>query len=104
MGITIENQVIHIDPSMLFTRLIVLLERSERMEDYFQFELTPMPTSLFKDGMMRKSNKAALETHLTGEDRIEKSSVKGKQRRLPVQAKRKGYLPIVCICQLNQTE
>ena len=92
-GITIENQVIHIDPSMLFTRLIVLLERSERMEDYFQFELTPMPTSLFKDGMMRKSNKAALAAHLTGEGRIEKAKRKRKTEKTASSSEEEGLSP-----------
>ena len=62
--ITVDNEQVYIDSDILFTRLIVLTERSEKMGDYFNYELLPEPTSLFKDSMMRKSNKSTLATYL----------------------------------------
>ena len=38
------------------------------MKEHFQYELTPIPTSLFVDDSMRKSNKAQLIQHLFGKD------------------------------------
>jgi hypothetical protein len=64
--ITIDKEQVHIDSDILFTRLIVLTERSEKMADYFNYELSPEPTSLFKDSMMRKPNKSTLATYLIG--------------------------------------
>ena len=36
------------------------MERSDDLIQYFKYELTPEPTSLFKDQMVRKDNKASL--------------------------------------------
>ena len=55
----------YIDPSILFNRLTILMERKEKIDDYFQYELTPLPTSLFKDSVMRKTKKSSLATYLT---------------------------------------
>ena len=73
--ITVENEQVYIDSDILFIRLIVLTERSEKMGDYFNYELSPEPTSLFKDSMMRKSNKSTLATYLI-------TSYDKKKRRL----------------------
>lgn len=59
-GIRINSETVPIDPSVLFTRLVVLLEREEHMEKYFNYELTPVPTSLFKDKFMRHPDKSSL--------------------------------------------
>ena len=53
-GVTIDQQTVYVDPLVLFTRLVMLLERSEDMSSYFKYELTPVPTSLFKEHLMRK--------------------------------------------------
>ena len=63
--IKIDQQNVHVDPLVLFTRLVMLLERTDDMSTYFWYELTPVPTSLFKELSMRKSNKAALADYLT---------------------------------------
>ena len=47
-----------IDPSLLFGR--VSLERKTNIPDYFGYEQTTLPTSFFKDNLMRKPNKATL--------------------------------------------
>ncbi|KAG1670846.1 hypothetical protein GQR58_016649 [Nymphon striatum] len=50
-----------VDSTVLFMRMSVLLERSgNEIENYFRYELTPEPTSLFKENFMRKPNKVAL--------------------------------------------
>ena len=59
-GVTIKNEIVHIDPTVLFMRLIVLIERAEDMSDYFNYALAPIPCSLFKDNFMRHPNKSQL--------------------------------------------
>jgi len=53
-----------IDPNTLFSRLLVILERSENMESYFQYELTTVPMALFSKSLLRKTNKALLGKEL----------------------------------------
>ena len=52
------TQDVHIDPAILFTRLFVLVERSE--DRYLKYELTPYPASVFIGDYMRHVNKALL--------------------------------------------
>ena len=59
-GILVEKQKIHINPTLLFTRLIALVQREKQMRPYFDYGLTAIPTSLFKDSVMRKPAKAQL--------------------------------------------
>ena len=68
-GITIENESIHIQPPGLFSRLLALVDRSENMEEYFEYEFIQEPTSLFKDQPLRKPNKSNLAKIIT-EDAI----------------------------------
>ena len=51
-GISIDNQTVFIDPSILFNRLTILMQRTENISHYFQYDLTPLPTSLFMDTLM----------------------------------------------------
>ncbi len=51
----------------LFSRLIAIVQREEDMTPYFRYELTPIPTSLFKDGVMRKTQKSQLAKLLTSD-------------------------------------
>ena len=55
----------HIDPSTLFNRILVLVERSTDIESYFQYELSSEPAALFKEQMMRNTNKPALAKYMT---------------------------------------
>ena len=59
-GIQVDKQKVHIHPNHLFYRLIAIVQREEDMAPYFGYELTAMPTSLFKDNVMRKSVKSQL--------------------------------------------
>lgn len=63
-GINVGHTVIHIDPSILFLRLITIAERNGNVAEQFKYELTAEPTALFKDGYMRKPDKASLVTIL----------------------------------------
>ena len=59
----IDNEVVDIDPLILFSRVILLTEREE--DATVEYGLTNYPRLLFKDGMVRSSNKASLLNYLT---------------------------------------
>ena len=65
VGLKLDKETISVDPSMLFSRLLLMIEREQRMIEYFRYEFTPVPTSLFEDGMMRKSEKSFLMKAVT---------------------------------------
>jgi len=67
-AVRVNNHTVNIDPALLFTRLIVIAERCTDIKSYFGYELTPVPTSLFVDNLMRKPNKASLIQTLLGKD------------------------------------
>ena len=46
---TVEKNPVFINPTLLFTRLAVIAKREENVEQYFDFELTHCPESLFKN-------------------------------------------------------
>lgn len=52
----------HIDPSLLFQRLLIVAKRSEKDEsDFFKFELCSHPLSLFdNNGLLRNADKSQL--------------------------------------------
>ena len=50
----IGEKTINIDPLILFTRLTAIVHRERDPIEQFSYELTPEPSSLFKDGLMRK--------------------------------------------------
>ena len=63
-SITIDKERVAIDPLTLFLRLVVLVDRKPEVEieNCFYYELTPYPTALFKDGVMRTAkNKTTLK-------------------------------------------
>ncbi len=64
-GVRIGNQRVVIDPTLLFSRLIAIAQREENIEKYFEYELTVVPTSLFKENALRKTTKAQLANALT---------------------------------------
>ena len=65
VGVKLEKEAIFVDPSVLFSSLLLMIERKQRMMEYFGNELTPVPTSVFEDGMMRKSSKSVLMKAVT---------------------------------------
>ena len=52
-SVIIENEEVTIDPLTFFLRLALIVEKKPEAEmgNYFYYELTPYPTSLFKDAM-----------------------------------------------------
>jgi hypothetical protein len=39
---------LHLNSSLLFSRLVMIANRSQNMEPYFKYELTAVPTALFR--------------------------------------------------------
>ena len=63
-AITLEKEIVHINPVILFNRLTMLIIREEENVNFFKDKLAPEPASLFKDGKMRKANKAELRNRI----------------------------------------
>jgi hypothetical protein len=62
----LEDENEQMDANSLFHRLVVLLvQLSDDQAASFDFEFTPFPTALFKDGFMRKPDKPALYKEFT---------------------------------------
>ncbi len=66
-GIQIDKEKCLINPTTLFSRLIAIIQREEDLSPYFCYELTAFPTSLFKDGIMRKTQKSQLAKIITSD-------------------------------------
>lgn len=49
-GTKIGTKTVQIDPKLLFTRLLALLQREESIPDQFQYELTLERTALYNQG------------------------------------------------------
>ena len=61
-SVKIDKKQVTIQPTLLFNRLSALAGREENVSKYFEFELTPYPMSLFKDGLLRKPDRPVLGT------------------------------------------
>ena len=66
--VKVSKEKVNIDPSKLFSRLLIISEREGDIQSHFDYELTPTPSSLFLNKFIRKSNKALLLQHLFGKD------------------------------------
>ena len=66
-NIKVNNDNISVDRLTLFLSLSVIVEKKpeKEIEDYFYYELTSFPMSLFKDGLMRSAQKHKLKNYLT---------------------------------------
>ena len=60
----IDAKTVYIDPLILFTRLSAITQREGCVTDYFKYELTAEPTSLFKGGLMRKTVRSSLRNYI----------------------------------------
>ena len=59
-AIKVGGRNVHMDNTVLFSRLIILTQREQNINGVIQYELTQVPTSLFDNkGFMRKANKAS---------------------------------------------
>ncbi|XP_065911780.1 uncharacterized protein [Dysidea avara] len=63
-GIQVDKKKVTINPMLLFSRLIAVVQREEDMAQFFNYELTTIPTSLFKDNYLRKTDKSQLSRGL----------------------------------------
>ena len=65
-SVRIADEAVTIDPLTLFLRLVVMIERrpNDEITKYFEYELSPYPMSLFKDGCMRPAQKSKLKAYL----------------------------------------
>ena len=63
---SISTKSVTADNQVLFNRLLVTMTRlkPENLQEYFKYELTTVPTALFTDHGLRKTNKATLTTEL----------------------------------------
>ncbi len=60
----IGNDQVTTDLCTVFNRLLAVASRLDSVESAFSYELTAEPLSLFKDGRMRKADKAALRNYV----------------------------------------
>ena len=51
------------DPLILSSTLMALMQRYDAVSTFFEYELSVIPTSLFKDNMMRKHQNPRLLNH-----------------------------------------
>lgn len=59
-SVTIREDIVPVDTTLLFQRIIHTLDSADDLQEYFEYELTPMPPALFTEQGMRKTNKAAV--------------------------------------------
>ena len=59
-----EGKYINLKPSALFTRFTVA-QREDNMKKLFEYQMTAIIVSLFKDWMMQKPDKVTLLNHFT---------------------------------------
>ena len=51
-GVKLDNEKVQINPLVLLGRLTTFAQRQEDIKAQFNYELTPEPSLLFKDGLM----------------------------------------------------
>ena len=60
-SVTIRKDIVPVDTSLLFQRIIQQLDiGTADLQDYFQYELVLIPTALFTEKGMKKTNKAVI--------------------------------------------
>jgi len=62
--VEVGDKRIPMDSTLLFSRLLVIVQRCPDIEPFFQYELTAVPTAIFKGASMRKANKSLLGKEL----------------------------------------
>ena len=58
-SIKIQDNVVAINPLLIFQRISLNLKNQEDMKNYLQYELAPFPLSLFDENGMRKTAKSS---------------------------------------------
>lgn len=57
-SIIVDNEVVPINPLLIFQRLSLKIQSKNDMKNYLNYELALFPLSLFEDGCMRKTQKS----------------------------------------------
>ena len=63
-GVTLHDEKVYIDPSILFSRLTAIVQKEDKVTKELFYELTQEPSALFKDGLMRNSQKSKLQHYI----------------------------------------
>lgn len=58
--IKINNEIVSVDPLLLFQRISVLKKSDEELKEFLKYELAPYPLSLFNEQGLRKNTKSSL--------------------------------------------
>ncbi|KAJ8686053.1 hypothetical protein QAD02_021846 [Eretmocerus hayati] len=64
-SISVQNDSVRIDPTLLFQRLSLLVENKDDMREYLKLELAPYPKSLFDQDGMTKTTKSKFMDNFT---------------------------------------
>ena len=62
--VEVADKKLPVDAAVLFSRLLIVLQRQPQIAPLFNHELTALPASFFKNGMMRKVDKSVLAKYL----------------------------------------
>ena len=72
-----KTSMVMFDSHAMFNRMITVATREDNMEDFFYYELTREPMSLFKNGMIRKADKPSFrKVIMPEEEAIKKDDIK----------------------------
>lgn len=59
-SVRIREEIVSIDPLLIFQRISIMKTSNEELKSYFEHELSPYPLSLFNETGMRKTKKSIL--------------------------------------------
>ena len=66
-----------VDPNSMFSKMTTVAAREYNIEEFFHYELIQEPMSLFKNGMIRKSDKPSIrKVIMPEEDSIKKDDIR----------------------------
>ena len=73
--VNVAEEPVYINPSVFFTRLTAVAQREDDIERCFKYEMSPY-SPLFKDGLMRKADKASVRKFpMKDDDSIAKEDI-----------------------------
>lgn len=58
--IKVGNEVVPIDPLLIFQRISIMKKSQDELQNYLKYELAPYPLSMFDEAGMRKNKKSGL--------------------------------------------
>lgn len=63
-SVTVRDQEVEVDPTLLFMRVTCVIKQPSDMEDHLRHEFSKQPPALFDKGLMRKNTKSVLANQL----------------------------------------